>query len=255
MTLKYISTQDAVSSSLSHLLDMLRLCRNDSLGVRNMIPNLYLRLHQDQKCYDFLKWYAKVGQRGDYSWDDLSLGFLDLENEDPLESEGLEDMFCGGWSVAHAVPALLLKLRLLLDFKDFLASFALYGLVENGKLNLDTVRIIQDNLPNRSSILLSSSSSGGNGESRAREPLKREGMEDRIKDLERQTEVIFKSVHEENKNFWRALVEWENYMDMGVEAYSHGSMEEVIVLLLNNARSWAETFDALGWVREKIEEL
>jgi hypothetical protein len=254
-TLKYISTRDAVSSSLSHFLDMLRLCRSDNLGVRDTIPNLYLRLHQDQKCYDFIKWYATVGKRGDYSWSNLSLGYLDLENEDPMESEGLEDMFCDEWSVAHALPALLIKLRLLLDLKDFLASFALYGLVENGKPNPDIVRTIQDNLPLRSSILSPSSSSDGTGASRARQLLKREGLEDRIEDLEAQTDQIFTSLHKGNENLWEALVEWENYMDMGVDTYSHGSMEEVIVLLLNNARSWAETDGALDWVNEKLDAL
>ncbi|RXW15702.1 hypothetical protein EST38_g10148 [Candolleomyces aberdarensis] len=255
-TLKYVSTHDAVSTSLSHLLDMLRLCRSDNLGVRDMIPNLYLRLHQDQQCYDFIKWYATEGNRSDYDWGDMSLAFLDLENEDPLESEGLENMFCRKWSVAHAIPALLIQLRVLLDLKDFLASFALYDIVEKEKLNFDTVRTIQDSLPNRSSILSSSSlsSSSANG-TRAQELLKQEGMEDRIKELEKQTDKIFRSVHGGNKYFWKALVQWEQYMDMGIESYSHGTMEEVIVLLLNNARSWAETLGSLDWVKEKFEEL
>ncbi|KAJ2929273.1 hypothetical protein H1R20_g7816, partial [Candolleomyces eurysporus] len=234
---------------------MLRLCRSDNLGVRDMIPNLYLRLHQDQQCYDFLKWYATEGKRSDYDWGNMSLAFLDLENEDPLESEGLEEMCCGKWSVAHAVPALLIKLRVLLDLKDFLASFTLYDIVEKERLNFDTVRAIQDKLPNRSSILSSSSSPSANGTRRAQELLKQQGMEDRIKELEKQTDEIFRSVHEGKKYFWEALVQWEKYMDMGVEAYSHGTMKEVIVLLLNNAKSWAETVGALDWVKEKFEEL
>jgi hypothetical protein len=27
------------------------------MGVRDLIPALYIRLDQDQECYDFLKWW------------------------------------------------------------------------------------------------------------------------------------------------------------------------------------------------------
>ncbi|KAJ2912676.1 hypothetical protein MD484_g7740, partial [Candolleomyces efflorescens] len=260
-TLKYFSTHDAVSSSLSHFLDMLRLCRSDNLGLRDTIPNLYLRLHQDQKCYDFLKWYGTTGKTDNRSWSDPSLGYLDLEDQDPMESEGLEDMFCDEWSVAHTVPALLIKLRLLLDLKDFKASFELYALVEKGKLNPDIVRTIQDHIYLRSSILStpSSASSGDDGtdrsRSRARDLLKRQGLEERIAELERQTHKLFMSMYEANQHFWEALLEWEAYMDEPVETYSHGSLEEVVVLILNNARSWDETVGALEWVEEKVDGL
>ena len=35
-----INTRDAVSASLEHLLDMLRLCRGDNLGVRDIVPGV-----------------------------------------------------------------------------------------------------------------------------------------------------------------------------------------------------------------------
>ena len=51
-----IRTYDAVSSALEHIMDMLRLCRSDNLGVRDLVAHLLLRLCKDQKCYDFVKW-------------------------------------------------------------------------------------------------------------------------------------------------------------------------------------------------------
>ena len=49
-----IKNRTAVQTALDHLLDMLRLNRKDNMGVRDLIPALYIRLDQDQECYDFL---------------------------------------------------------------------------------------------------------------------------------------------------------------------------------------------------------
>ncbi len=45
-----VNTRDAVQAQLDHLLDMLRLCRGDNMGVRYLVPHLMLRLNQDQEC-------------------------------------------------------------------------------------------------------------------------------------------------------------------------------------------------------------
>lgn len=52
--LSKIDTLDAVRSALSHLMDMLRLCRSDNMGVRDIISSLMLRLGKEQECYDFV---------------------------------------------------------------------------------------------------------------------------------------------------------------------------------------------------------
>lgn len=57
---------DAVQTTLDHFLDMMRLCRGDNLGLRNIIPGLFIRLRRDQKAYDFVKWYATTGKNSDY---------------------------------------------------------------------------------------------------------------------------------------------------------------------------------------------
>ena len=63
-----IKTKEAVEEAHSHVMDMLRLCRGDNMGVRDLVPALYLRLNRDQPCYDFIKWYSTSGRDPDYDW-------------------------------------------------------------------------------------------------------------------------------------------------------------------------------------------
>src|SRR4051794_23568030 len=108
-----IQTFEAVQAALGHILEMLRLCRGDNMGVRDHAPALFLRLGKDQDCYDFCKWYATEGQRGDYDWGNMELGFLDVKNADTFESPKL---WTGEWTdLSHAVAVTLIKVRLLID--------------------------------------------------------------------------------------------------------------------------------------------
>jgi hypothetical protein len=72
------STLDGVSEGYDHLMDMLRLCHGDNMGVRNLVPALMLQLDKDQECYDFVKWWQTEGQRGDYNWGDATLPYRKL---------------------------------------------------------------------------------------------------------------------------------------------------------------------------------
>lgn len=46
---------DGVQEALDHMLDIIRLCRKDNVGLRNYVPAAMLRLDRDQDCYDFVK--------------------------------------------------------------------------------------------------------------------------------------------------------------------------------------------------------
>lgn len=63
-----VNTHNAARSALDHFMDMLRLCRADNLGVRSTVPFLFLRLGEQQKCYDFVKWWA-TGPDDCYDWE------------------------------------------------------------------------------------------------------------------------------------------------------------------------------------------
>ena len=116
-----IDTVVAVEKALQHYTDMLRLCRSDNLGVRDIIPGLLLRLGREQECYNFLKWWATVDDKDHYNrrydWGDVALPYLDIRDADVFEPV---DMFCSGSaSLCHLAMLTLLKLRLRLDLETY----------------------------------------------------------------------------------------------------------------------------------------
>lgn len=46
-----VANVESVQAQLDHVLDMLRLCRSDNLGMQFWAPVLMLRLGMDQECY------------------------------------------------------------------------------------------------------------------------------------------------------------------------------------------------------------
>ncbi|OTA58352.1 hypothetical protein K449DRAFT_415824 [Hypoxylon sp. EC38] len=115
-----INTIKAVEKALAHFQDMLRLCRSDNLGVRDIVPGLLLRLGREQECYDFLKWWAVVNDehhyKGRYDFGDVSLPYLDIRGADAFEAV---DAFASHLSLSQLVILTLLKLRLYLDMKSY----------------------------------------------------------------------------------------------------------------------------------------
>ncbi|KAJ3540253.1 hypothetical protein NMY22_g4375 [Coprinellus aureogranulatus] len=232
-----IDSHDALTTALDHMRDMLRLNRRDNQGVRDRIPSILLRLGQDQKCYDFVKWYATEGARGDYSYGDLSLPFLNLENEDAMEAVA---MFCDRWAGAtHAIPVTLLKVRMLLDLQDLRSHSSLFE--TSAVSHFDPARYIKEQPALRSSIW------------KGRLDLLSLGdLDDRMKVLENQTNELFRAIQEVNEYIWDALAHPELFSHEPPSEYSPGSLEETTVLLLENEKSWVETDGALEWIRNKL---
>jgi hypothetical protein len=114
--LQEIKNRTAVQTALGHLLDMLRLNRKDNMGVRDLIPTLYIRLDQDQECYDFLKWWLTNPNKLD-DWenddDDDDDSFLNIKNADALENPAGFGRI--NHSLAHYAMLYLLKLRMVLN--------------------------------------------------------------------------------------------------------------------------------------------
>ncbi|KIW52795.1 hypothetical protein PV05_08415 [Exophiala xenobiotica] len=112
-TVRRVGSLDGVTEALDHMRDMLRLCRGDNMGVRDLIPPMMLQLDLDQECYDFIKWYQTEGQRSDYDWGNLDLPFLNVRGANVLEGVQYLDKKYG--DVPHISALLLLKLKLLTD--------------------------------------------------------------------------------------------------------------------------------------------
>lgn len=114
-----VGTYDAIELAYENLIDMLRLCRGDNMGVRDVIPSLLLRLGRDQECYDFVKWWNTKGNASDYDWGDIDLPYLDVKDADIFESP---DYLCEKFgSLAHTVAAALVKVKVMLDLEDLAA--------------------------------------------------------------------------------------------------------------------------------------
>ncbi|KAI1090317.1 hypothetical protein F5B19DRAFT_504121 [Rostrohypoxylon terebratum] len=109
-----VNTTKAVETALAHFQDMLRPCRPDNLGIRDIVPGLLLRLGREQECYDFLKWWAVVDD--DYDWGDVSLPYLDICGADAFEAV---NAFASGLSLSQLIILTLLKLRLYLDIECY----------------------------------------------------------------------------------------------------------------------------------------
>jgi hypothetical protein len=108
-----IKNRTAVQTALDHLLDMLRLDRKDNMGVRDLIPALYIRLDQDQECYDFLKYWLTCPTKLDDWEEEDDDSFLNIENADALENPtGFGRV---NHSLAHYAMLYLLKLRMVLN--------------------------------------------------------------------------------------------------------------------------------------------
>lgn len=218
-----VKTYASTQLQLTHLLDMLRLCRGDNMCVRDLVPSIMLRLNKDQECYDFIKWHCTSGQAGDYDWGDANLGFLDIKNADVFESVSyLEPKYT--ISLPHAVNIVQLKIKLFLDFSSLEMSSIL-----SKKLPLDILSNIQGHVV-RSPIISSDKDS-----------MARTSHTEIIAKLKLQIDTMFNVIQKQNEFFWPALLDPDYHLNSSPGAYSHGSETEMQLALKWCYDSWAET--------------
>ena len=181
----------AVEMALDHLKDMLDLCRSDNLGVRDIVPNLLLRLGKEQECYDFLKWWAVIDDKdhynGKYNWSDPTQPYLDIHNANVFEPIGI--LCSGNLSLTQLAALTLLKLRLYLDLdayatkaEDMFESDMCYYEPDRPVGRLVRARMRTNTMPDLSATA---------------EILKEQYLE------------LCEVVHKKNPHFWEALVEEE----------------------------------------------
>lgn len=221
-----VESRIAVEKALEHFTDMLRLCRSDNMGVRDVVPFLLLRLGREQECYDFLKWYATTGSRGDYDWGDNTLPFLDTRGANVFE--GL-DVFSKNASLSPLVALTLLKLRLLLDL--YVCQDEEYD---------------PDDYDGFSRLIGSIASK-----------IARRGdsvdIHMKTEDLESQYHTLLKWVQDANPHFWSALV--DDVDPVLPPYYSPGSEDEAMLVLRQSRSAWVETEDAILMVDADTSKL
>jgi hypothetical protein len=229
-----VKTFASTQLQLEHLMDMLRLCRGDNMGVRDLVPSIMLRLNKDQECYDFIKWYCTAGQAGDYNWGNMKLGFLDVKNADVFESVSyLEPRHT--ISLPHAASIVLLKIKLFLDFTSLETSLSL-----SKKVPLEILGNIRGHVV-RSLII-------ANNE----DFMSRTSHAETIAKLKAQIDTMYDVVHKQNAFFWPALLDPVYHLNSRPGAYSLGSEAEMQLGLKWCYDSWAETPGAIEFIKAKM---
>jgi len=220
--LNKVNTHASVQAQLDHLMDIMRLCRGDNMGVRDLVPALMLQLNKDQECYDFLKWWATTGEK--YDWGNLELPYLDIKNADAFESDKyLRKDFV---NLSHTVAFTLLKIKLLLDLT------ALRDAALGGKKAPDSTQV-------HSPIV------AGN-----HEIMECDDLLPAINELTTQVGVLYEAIKKGNKFFWPTLLEPGSHLTTRPSMYTFGSLEHTQLVLQYSYDSWVEAPGAIEMIRK-----
>ncbi|ODA78084.1 hypothetical protein RJ55_06687 [Drechmeria coniospora] len=232
---------DVVQASLDHLLDMMRLCRSDNMGLRQLVPSQYVRLGRDQDAYDFVKWHAVTSTSPGFDYDDMSLPYLDVRDADVFESPH-EAWLREGWmELSQVVAVTLIKVRLLLDLQAMrCADATLAGVFPAEIVDLIHRRLLNSALAGRADVL-----SAGAAE-RAR-------LLDKVRS---QIGALYGAVDRYNKHFWPTLVDTpdSSMLELPSESYSPSTPEEAQLMVSYSYAAWYETPGAIS-VLEWLDRL
>ncbi|KAL8676592.1 MAG: hypothetical protein Q9186_006908 [Xanthomendoza sp. 1 TL-2023] len=227
-----IKNYAAVEAAQDHIRDILRLCRSDNMGTRDLLPALCLRLGRDQECYDFCKWYATTGSECKYDWGNMDLGFLDVKDADVFES--LPNGFLSRYgNLSLTVAVTLLKIRLLLDLRALQNSMILRRKVAPEILDIVRSQLVTTLILGNSKIMNSAD------------------QRPAVRDLEKQVQMLYSRVGAHNKQFWPALLNPRKHLGAQPHAYSAGSLEEMQMVLNHSYDSWKETPGAIEVIRTR----
>ncbi|TVY93130.1 hypothetical protein LAWI1_G002742 [Lachnellula willkommii] len=234
-----VKTRAAVQSCLDHVMDILRLCRSDNLGVRDFAPALFLRLGKDQECYDFVKWWATTGRRGNYDWGNTDLPYLDVRDADAFEAC---DLYTGRYTeLSHTVAVTLIKTRMLHDLRslqDFTTTTTLASIAPQ------LPQEILDNIRGQSVSAIIASKV---------EIMYNNDQGPAIEELKVQVKELYEAVKKENKHLWPALLRPGNNLTARVAGYANGTKEQMQLVLQCSYDSWVETPGAIDLIREQVE--
>lgn len=229
-TLRKSHTLDGVAEALSHLQDMMRLCRGDNMGLRELIPYMMLQLDRDQECYDFIKWYETVAPRDDYDWGDMDLPFLNVRDADPLEdTDYMDRRFVG---LNHISAVMILKMKILIDC----STIRLTRRVLAGKIPVELWRMIEHHVI-RSPISVKSRLCSKNSRKLAI-------IED---DLSKHIGRLGSTLCDKNEHFVAGLLDPDELLKTRPEYYSAGTVEETMLALQHGFPAW--------WQHEGVLEL
>ena len=202
------------------------------MGIRDKVPALKLRLGKDQECYDFCKWWATTGGEGRYDWGNMSNPYLDVKDADAFE-EPRKFFIKKFGDLNHCVAITLLKIKLLMVVRELQNASVI------GK------KVPQEILDGVRSQLISGSIVSEN-----KNVINAQDQTALIVNLEMQIEELHEAVDHHNEYFWPALLDPEEHLSAQPETYSHGSFEEMQIVLQHSYDAWTETPGAIDMIRQ-----
>jgi hypothetical protein len=225
-------TLSGVHENLEHMLDMLRLCRGDNIGLRDLVPAVMLRLDLDQECYDFVKWWATCNLDRAYDWGDMTLPYLDIHGADVFEDPGV--LFGEFPALNQLVAILLLKMKLLVDIHKLQIT---RKILSRSPLPIELWKPIELAVvrsPLSTKLQKEASGSLLQIESTLLNHIRRLGA------------ALVKA----NSNFMFYLFEPDEALCSKPQAYSRGSWEEMALAMKNSYAAWWETEGVLDLLND-----
>lgn len=233
-----IKTYAAVDAAHTHLMDMLRLCRGDNMGLRSVVPAVKLRLGRDQEAYDFVKWWITTGKESDYDWGNLDLPFLDVRNADVCEDIP-SHLLSRYVDLSHAVAVILIKVRLLLDLRTSRDAAILGG--KSSPDLLDADRALPLNVSSSATLL------------EKQNPENVESASNLIDRLLSQVQELYGHVSRRNRFFWPAVREPGGHLTARPDSYSEGSVQEMQLALQYCWDAWIESPGAIRLLDQECQ--
>ena len=234
-----VNTRRSVEQCLGHLLDMLRLCHGDNMGLRDIVPGLLLRLGRDQQCYDFLKFWQEVFKGMHSPSGDEDEPFLHIRDADSFEAV---DLFCSRHTpLSYVAPLTLLKTRLLLDLLTLRNS-------ESSQISTKVPREILD-------IIQHQAVHTDVVEKRLRVLQSRgQDLTEQINALKGQIRQLYDQTVSANPHFWRVLLESGAHLQSKPSFYVPGSLEQARLILRYSHAAWVESPGALEVIKAFKDE-
>lgn len=230
------SSREGVQLSLDHMMEVLRLGREDRVRFRHLIPFYMLRLDEDQDCYNFIHWWLTTGKSPSYDWKDDTAPYLDHVDVDAFEPV---NRFCTpDIDIDFVVATTLLKVKLSIDLKNLRTSQEL-----KSKLPLEIVHLVRDSIP-RSNIILSCS-----------KKMHQANYDLDIAKLDKQIDVLVEMGQKVNPFIWRAYMRAYHHdtTEYPTSISSSQHMREAKKVLEYSLPTWKETDGAIDYIASRYK--
>ncbi|QPC73243.1 hypothetical protein HYE68_003995 [Fusarium pseudograminearum] len=216
-------SEEETELALQELWNMLKKDRTDPLRLSDIIPHVLLELGEDQKCYDFIKWYLLHGPKSPSGRPDSP--FFDIQDDNACEP--LKSLKLSNASLSHLVALTLVKLRLFMDL-DAISD-----------RDFDTSMGFDDDGPSMDRDL------GEIAEGIFEIARNREHLAEIAGKMKDQYLDLCKRVNEANAQFWEGLATEKPVSGSSSGDRGPGSKDEADLVLYHCRRAWDKVDDAM----------